>query len=190
LESLRDNEPIAIILTQTLCALFGLFAGIYATIVLMTETDKFWMRKAIGAAEAARELGEIPIGACLIDKSGELLSIAGNRTITACDPTAHAEILVLRESALKIGNYRLTETSVYTTIEPCAMCAGALVNARVKRLIFGARDERFGAVTSIFRLCDTSSLNHQMEITAGILAEECKEIMQNFFRQRRQKIKN
>ena len=157
---------------------------------MMMEADEFWMRKAIKAAEAAREFGEIPIGACLIDKNGELISIAGNRTITFCDPTAHAEILVLREAAVKIGNYRLTETSVYTTIEPCTMCAGALVNARVKRLIFGAKDERFGAVTSIFRLCDTSSLNHQIEITAGVLAEDCREIMQNFFRQKRQKIKN
>jgi tRNA(adenine34) deaminase len=158
--------------------------------ILMNDGDEFWMRKAIEAAETARELGEIPIGACLIDKNGELISIAGNRTITACDPTAHAEILVLREAAAKNGNYRLTETSLYTTIEPCAMCAGALVNARVKRLIFGATDERFGAVMSVFRLCDTSSLNHKIEITAGVLAEDCRKIIQNFFRQKRGKIKN
>ena len=148
-------------------------------------TDEFWMRKAIEAAEVARDFDEIPIGACLIDKSGEILAIAGNRTITNSDPTAHAEILVLREAGAKIGNYRLTETVLYTTIEPCAMCAGALVNARVKRLVFGAHDEKYGAVESVFRLCDTSSLNHQIEITSGVLADECKKLMQDFFRQKR-----
>ena len=143
------------------------------------------MRKAIESAIEARGLDEVPIGACLIDKNGELLAAAGNRTITNSDPTAHAEILVLREAAAKIGNYRLTETALYTTIEPCAMCAGALVNARIERLIFGARDKRFGAVESIFRICDTSSLNHQIKITAGVLAEDCRRLMQDFFRAKR-----
>ncbi len=151
----------------------------------MFEQDEFWMRKAIEAAETARDLNEIPIGACLIDEQGELLAIAGNRTITYSDPTAHAEILVLRGAGAKIGNYRLTETTLYTTIEPCAMCAGALVNARVKRLVFGTHDTRFGAVESVFRLCDTSSLNHQIEITNGVLAEECRWLIQSFFRQKR-----
>jgi len=151
----------------------------------MFERDEFWMRTAIEAAETARQLGEVPIGACLIDENGELLAAAGNRTIADSDPTAHAEILVLREAARKIGNYRLTETALYTTIEPCAMCAGALVNARIKRLIFGARDERFGAVESVFRLCDTSSLNHQIEITSGVLAEDCRRLMRDFFRAKR-----
>ncbi|MEJ7699426.1 MAG: tRNA adenosine(34) deaminase TadA [Pyrinomonadaceae bacterium] len=155
----------------------------------MTDGDEFWMRKAMEAAEAARELGEIPIGACLINQNGELVALAGNRTISACDPTAHAEILVLREAAAKIGNYRLTETSVYTTIEPCAMCAGALVNARVKRLVFGAYDLRFGAVESVFRLCDTSSLNHKIQITPGVLAEDCRQLMQEFFKGKRGKAK-
>jgi len=153
------------------------------------DADEFWMRTAIRAAESARDAGEIPIGACLIDKKGELLASAGNRTITDSDPTAHAEILILREAAGKIGNYRLTETTVYTTIEPCAMCAGALVNARIKRLVFGAHDPRFGAVESIFRLCDTSSLNHRIEIKSGVLADECKKLMQDFFRQKRQQWK-
>jgi len=151
----------------------------------MFEQDEFWMRKAIEAAEEARELNEIPIGACLINKNGELLAAAGNRTITDSDPTAHAEILVLRAAARKIGNYRLTETTLYTTIEPCAMCAGALVIARIERLIFGAHDERFGAVESVFRLCDTSSLNHQIEISSGVLAEDCRKLLQDFFRARR-----
>jgi tRNA(adenine34) deaminase len=157
---------------------------------MIIEGDDFWMSKALQAGEAAREVDEIPIGACLIDKTGELLAIAGNRTITNSDPTAHAEILVLREAAAKIGNYRLTETTLYTTIEPCAMCAGALVNARIKRLVFGALDARFGAVESVFRLCDTSSLNHRIEISSGVLAEDCRRLMQDFFRQKRERIKN
>ena len=151
----------------------------------MFEQDEFWMRKAIEAAIEARDLEEIPIGACLIDKNGELLAVAGNRTITSSDPTAHAEILVLREAGAKIGNYRLTETTLYTTIEPCAMCAGALVNARIERLVFGAHDIRFGAVESVFQICDTSSLNHQIDITKGVLAEDCRQLMQDFFRARR-----
>lgn len=145
------------------------------------------MQRALQAAVEAGRLNEIPIGACLIDNRGNLLAAAGNRTRTDCDPTAHAEIIVLREAARKIGNYRLTETTVYTTIEPCAMCAGALVTARVKRLVFGATDERFGAVETLFRICDSSSLNHRMEITSGILAEECQKLMQDFFRARRAK---
>ncbi len=155
----------------------------------MTDANEFWMRKAIEAAEAACELGEIPIGACLINKNGELVALAGNRTISTCDPTAHAEILVLREAAAKIGNYRLTETILYTTIEPCAMCAGALVNARIKRIVYGAADERFGAVESVFRLCDSSYLNHQIEITKGVLADECKSLIQDFFRQKRNQLR-
>ena len=151
----------------------------------MFEQDEYWMRKAMAAAEAAREAGEVPIGACLIDAGGELLALAGNRTIALSDPTAHAEILVLREAGAKIGNYRLTETTLYTTIEPCAMCAGALVNARVKRLVFGAHDERFGAAASVFQICDTSSLNHRIDITAGILADDCRKLMRDFFRARR-----
>ncbi len=151
----------------------------------MFEKDEFWMRRAIDAAMEAETSGEVPVGACLVDASNNLLAVAGNRTITDSDPTAHAEILVLRRAGQKIGNYRLTETVLYTTIEPCAMCAGALVNARIKRLVFGARDERFGAVESVFRLCDGSSLNHQIEITSGVLAEDCRSLMRDFFRGKR-----
>jgi tRNA(adenine34) deaminase len=154
----------------------------------MIEADKFWMQKALNSASSAGEIGEVPIGACLVDVEGNLLSMSGNLTITNCDPTAHAEILVLREAATKIGNYRLTETTLYTTIEPCAMCAGALVNARVSRLVFGAHDERFGAVESVFQLCNTSSLNHQIEIASGVLAEDCRKLMQDFFKLKRLKV--
>jgi tRNA(adenine34) deaminase len=151
----------------------------------MLEQDEFWMREALKAATEAGKLDEVPVGACLIDKAGSLLAVAGNRTITDCDPTAHAEILALREAAKKIGNYRLTETVLYTTIEPCAMCAGALVNARIGRLVYGAADERFGGVETIFNICDNSSLNHRIEIQTGVLADECRDLMQKFFRQRR-----
>lgn len=156
----------------------------------MIDNDEFWMRKAIKAALEAEKLDEVPIGACLIDNQGKLLAVAGNRTITNNDPTAHAEILVLREAAAKIRNYRLTETTMFTTIEPCAMCAGALINARIKRLVFGATDERFGAVETIFRICDSEFLNHKIEIASGILADDCRNLMQNFFRQKRESQKS
>ena len=152
------------------------------------ETDAHWMREALRAAQEANERGEVPVGACIISGlvSGEVvLAVAGNRTRTDQDPTAHAEIVALREAARKSGNFRLTDAVVYSTIEPCAMCAGALIQARVKRLVYGARDERAGAVESRFRICDTDFLNHRIEITPGVLDEECRAIMQEFFRARR-----
>ncbi len=152
----------------------------------MNESDEFWMNYAITAAKSAESIGEIPIGACVVSGTGELLATAGNRTIIDCDPTAHAEILALREAGAKIGNYRLTDAAVYSTIEPCAMCAGALVNARVKKLVFGAKDERFGAVETHFNICSSSFLNHQIEIVSGILTEDCRKLMQDFFRKKRE----
>jgi tRNA(adenine34) deaminase len=149
------------------------------------ELDARWMREALRAALEARERDEVPIGACVVTDEGRVLAVAGNRTRTDCDPTAHAEIIALREAAREFGNFRLTNAVVYSTIEPCAMCAGALVQARVKRLVYGARDERFGAVETQFRICDSGSLNHRMEITSGVLEEECRHIMQEFFRARR-----
>jgi tRNA(adenine34) deaminase len=143
------------------------------------------MGKALDAALAASDTGEVPIGACIVDEAGNLLAVAGNRTITDNDPTAHGEILVLRAAAAKIGNYRLTGATVYTTIEPCAMCAGALINARVRRLVFGAADERFGAVETHFRICDGDVLNHRIEVEKGVMAEESRQLMQDFFRKRR-----
>jgi tRNA(adenine34) deaminase len=149
------------------------------------ETDEFWMREALRAAEEAGRLNEVPIGACLIDNEGNLLASDGNKTRLLCDPTAHAEILVLREASRRIGNYRLTGATLYATVEPCAMCAGALVQARVKRLVYAAADERFGAVETLFRICDSDRLNHRLEIASGVLADESRELMQNFFRARR-----
>lgn len=149
------------------------------------EPDAHWMREALRRAEEAAALGEVPVGACIVGGDGQLLASAGNRTRLDCDPTAHAEVVALREAARTVGNYRLTGAVVYSTIEPCAMCAGALVQARVRRLVYGARDERAGAVHTQFGICDAGSLNHQMEITPGVLEEECRTIMQRFFRARR-----
>jgi tRNA(adenine34) deaminase len=151
----------------------------------MIETDESWMWKAIHVAREALEMSEVPVGAVIVDSGGNMLSMASNRTIIDVDPTAHAEILALRMAARRIGNYRLAGAIVYSTIEPCAMCAGALVNARVARLVFGARDERFGAVETHFRVCDSAELNHQIKITAGVLADDCRRLMQDFFRARR-----
>ena len=149
------------------------------------DADERWMREALGAAREAALSGEVPVGACVVSSDGVLLAVAGNRTRTDCDPTAHAEVLALREAARTVGNYRLTGAVVYSTIEPCAMCAGALVQARVARLVYGARDERAGAVESVFRVCDASSLTHRMELSAGVLEADCRALMQEFFRERR-----
>ena len=151
----------------------------------VNDIDKKWMEVALREASEARAIDEVPIGACIVNEAGELLAAAFNRTITDCDPTAHAEIVVLRMAAEVIGNYRLTGTTVYTTIEPCAMCAGALVNARVKRLVYGADDERFGAVRTHFGIGLTDDLNHRIKVESGVLADECRTIMKEFFRAKR-----
>jgi tRNA(adenine34) deaminase len=150
-----------------------------------TDGDAHWMREALKVAVAAATSGEVPIGACVVAGDGRLLAIAGNRTRIDCDPTAHAEVVALRLAARAVGNYRLTDAIMYATIEPCAMCAGALIQARVRRLVYGARDERFGAVHTQFGIGATGSLNHQIEITSGVLETECRAIMQEFFRARR-----
>ncbi|HSE33701.1 MAG TPA: tRNA adenosine(34) deaminase TadA [Pyrinomonadaceae bacterium] len=152
------------------------------------EVFEHWMRQALDAARDARSRGEVPVGTCIVN-GGDLLAIAGNRTRTDCDPTAHAEMVALRSASKTVGNYRLTGVDVYSTIEPCAMCAGALIQARVGRLIYGARDERAGAVDSRFRICDTDFLNHRIEVVQGVLETECRELMQEFFRERRGSLK-
>ncbi len=149
------------------------------------EAAERWMGEAVSAAREAARRGEVPVGACVVGAGGELLAVAGNRTREDCDPTAHAEVLALREAARRAGNYRLTGAVVYSTIEPCAMCAGALVQARVARLVYGAADEKAGAVESVFRVCDSGSLNHRMELTSGVLGEECRALMRDFFREKR-----
>ena len=150
--------------------------------------DERWMRQSLAAAREAAEAGEVPIGACVVSHENRILAVAGNRTRRDCDPTAHAEILVLREAAQAVGNYRLAAARLYVTIEPCAMCAGAMIQARIARLIYGARDERAGSIESHFRILDNSSLNHRIEYAGGILEDECRLVMQEFFRQRRGKM--
>jgi tRNA(adenine34) deaminase len=147
-------------------------------------TDADFMREALELARMAAQAGEIPVGAVLA-RAGEILGRGRNSPISSGDPTAHAEILALREGAAAAGNYRLEDCTLYVTLEPCAMCAGALVNARVRRLVFGARDLRFGGVRSKFRIADSELLNHQVEIVEGVLAAECQELLQGFFRSRR-----
>ena len=148
------------------------------------EDHERWMRESLRAAREARTRDEVPIGSCIV--AGEkLLAVAGNRTRTDCDPTAHAEMLALREAAQNCGNYRLSDATVYSTIEPCAMCAGALIQARVKLLVYGARDEKAGAVESHFHICDARHLNHRVEVVKGILESECRELLQEFFKSRR-----
>ena len=147
--------------------------------------DQELMLAALQSARNAEKAGEVPIGACVVGPFGEILATGENRTIRDNDPTAHAEVVALRFAGAKLGNYRLTECSVYTTIEPCVMCAGALVNARISRLVIGAADERFGAVRSLFNLCDDERLNHRMEIEIGVLESECRTLIQDFFRRKR-----
>ena len=149
-------------------------------------THERWMRSALRAAHEARANGEVPVGTCVVS-GDERLAVAGNRTRTDCDPTAHAEIVALREAARKLANYRLANAAVYSTIEPCAMCAGALIQARVSLLVYGAPDEKAGAVESHFHICDANQLNHRIEVVKGVLESECRELMQEFFKVRRQK---
>jgi tRNA(adenine34) deaminase len=147
-------------------------------------TDREYMHLAIEQARAAALRGEVPIGA-LVVLDDRILSAAGNRTITDCDPTAHAEIVALREAAIAISNYRLTGAALYVTIEPCAMCAGALVQARIARLIYGADEPKGGAIRSCMQVLDAPALNHRVSITPGVLAEESVALLQSFFADRR-----
>ncbi|HEX5314359.1 MAG TPA: tRNA adenosine(34) deaminase TadA [Gammaproteobacteria bacterium] len=142
------------------------------------------MRRALRLARRAGEAGEVPIGALVI-RDGRLLGAAANAPIGTCDPTAHAEILALRRAARRAGNYRLPGATLYVTLEPCAMCTGAIVHARIARVVYGADDPRAGAVRSVFRLLDDARLNHRAECTGGIEAAASAALLQAFFRRRR-----
>ena len=144
-----------------------------------------FMNLALSEAGKAGQKNEIPIGAVLIAENDELLSAAHNKTIILKDPTAHAEILALRSAAEKIGNYRLLKTTLYVTVEPCPMCMGALLHARVSRVVFGTRDPKWGAAGSLYNLAEDHRFNHQLEIIEGICESECKKLMQEFFREKR-----
>ncbi len=146
--------------------------------------DEQFMREALALADDADARGEVPVGAVVV-ADGEIVGVGANSPIASRDPTAHAEMIALREASRRLDTYRLTEATVYVTMEPCAMCAGALVNARVKRLVFGTRDLRFGAVRSKFRVADSELLNHRVEIVEGVLAEECLRRPRKFFEARR-----
>lgn len=148
------------------------------------DADVAFMRLALEDARAAAAAGEVPIGA-LIVHDGKILARSGNRTIRDCDPTAHAEILVIREAARLLRNYRMPGTSLYVTIEPCSMCAGAIIQARIPRLIYGADDPKGGAFRSCFEILTHGSLNHQVDVVPGVLASDCAEILQSFFAARR-----
>lgn len=149
-----------------------------------SEIDLGNMRAALAEAEAAAESGEVPVGAVVV-AGGEIIARGHNRSETDNDPSAHAEIVALREAARRTGNYRLTDATLYVTLEPCAMCMGALVQARIERLVFGAYDPKAGAAGSAIDLSDSPSFNHRFEINGGVLAEECGSVLKAFFESRR-----
>lgn len=148
--------------------------------------DEYYMGLALAEARKAYTLGEIPIGAVLV-LNGEIIAAAHNMRELWHDATAHAEMIVIRESCEKLKRWRLTGAVLYVTIEPCPMCAGALVMSRVDRVVYGSADYKAGAVESIFNVVQNPALNHRMEVTAGVRAEECSQIMRDFFRERRKK---
>jgi tRNA(adenine34) deaminase len=152
--------------------------------VSITATDEAWMQHAFELATCAAAEGEVPVGAVLV-KNNELVAEAWNQPINLSDPCAHAEVSVLRKGAQQLDNYRLLDTTLYVTLEPCTMCVGAIVHARVKRLVFGAYDKKSGAVSSVMQLLDHKAFNHRVEWCGGVLAEPCGKILTDFFQARR-----
>jgi len=150
----------------------------------MADNDTVLMRAALDEARAAAEAGEVPIGAVAV-VGGAIVARGQNRVLRDCDPTAHAEVVAMRTAAAAVGNYRLPDCELYVTLEPCAMCAGAMIHARLVRLVYGAADPKAGAAGSVLEVLNHPRLNHKMAVTAGVLAEECGELLQEFFRERR-----
>jgi tRNA(adenine34) deaminase len=148
------------------------------------DADRAFMEEALAEARAAASAGEVPIGA-LLTGEGQIIARAGNRTIRDCDPTAHAEMVVMREASRKLGNYRLAGTTLYVTVEPCSMCAGAIIQARIPRLVYGCDDPKGGAVRSCFEILSHPRLNHRVDLTAGVQASDCATLLQDFFGARR-----
>ena len=148
------------------------------------HSDELWMEEALREAQRAQALGEVPIGAVVVC-DGRVIGRGCNRPITENDPTAHAEILALREAGRALGNYRLENCDLFVTVEPCAMCAGAITHARIRRLIYGAEDPKAGGVTSVIVVLNHQGLNHQVEVTSGVLAARSREMLQAFFREKR-----
>ena len=148
------------------------------------DTDEQFMQRALELARRAEQEGEVPVGAVLV-KNNEIIGEGWNRPISGNDPTAHAEIQTLRDAGQALGNYRLVDTTLYVTLEPCIMCIGAIMHARVKRLVFAASDPRAGAIHSAYSIPDDGKLNHSLEVESGVLAEECSSLLTNFFRAKR-----
>lgn len=148
------------------------------------QSDQQWMRYALSLAEKARAAGEVPVGAVLVYQQ-QIIGEGWNLPITHHDPTAHAEIMAIRQGGAHIGNYRLLDSTLYVTLEPCVMCAGAMIHGRIKRLVYGATDLKTGAAGSLLDVVHHPGMNHRIEVTAGILAEECGQQLSEFFRQRR-----
>jgi tRNA(adenine34) deaminase len=149
-----------------------------------SRLDERWMGEAIRAAQKALEAGEVPVGAIVVHED-RIVGRGSNRNVADCDPTAHAEVLALRQAGAALGNHRLSACELFATIEPCAMCAGALVHARIRRLVYGADDPKGGAVHSALHVLNHPALNHRMEVRGGVLAGNCAELLQEFFRLRR-----
>jgi len=152
----------------------------------INESEVRMMKLALERARKAGAEGEVPVGAVLVDHNGKVLASAGNSCVASHDPVGHAEIRVLRQAAILLGNYRLPETTLYVTLEPCAMCAAAMVHARIKRLVFGAVDSKAGGVVSKYHIGTDSRLNHSFSVTGGVLTEECGRLLKEFFQNRRE----
>jgi len=150
----------------------------------MLNSDELFMDEALRAAQRALEAGEVPVGAVVVC-AGQIIARGWNRNLTDSDPTAHAEIVALRQAGAAIGNHRLGDCELFATIEPCPMCAGALVHARLKRLVYGADDPKAGAVHSVLQVLNHPAMNHQMDVRGGVLAGRCAELLQSFFKSRR-----
>lgn len=150
------------------------------------DRDRYWMNRALDLARRAADAGEVPVGAVLV-RGEEVIGEGWNQPIGACDPTAHAEVLALRTGAAQSGNYRLVDSTLYVTLEPCPMCAGAIIHARVARVVFGAVDPRAGAAGTVFNLLQSTTLNHCAEVSGGVLSDACGTLLRDFFRARRLK---
>ncbi len=150
----------------------------------MSLSDELWMEEALREAQRALALGEVPVGAVIV-RDGRIVGRGCNRPLSANDPTAHAEILAIREAGQAVSNYRLLDCDLYVTVEPCAMCAGAITHARIRRLVYGAEDPKAGAVHSMLQVLNHPKLNHNVEVSSGVLAARCMDLVQTFFREKR-----
>lgn len=168
------------------CGQFAAMSESDASASASADVDRRWMRHALSLAEQGAQAGEVPVGAVLV-REGQLLAEGYNRPLGDCDPSAHAEMVALRTAATTIANYRLLDTTLYVTMEPCVMCAGAIVHARVARVVYAASDEKWGACGSVFDVFEPGRMNHDVAVCGGVLAEESAQLLRTFFRARRAK---